>query len=74
MIGDDIGSAPAWEHDRVFVRWFFLLGGVAFLLVALFVRERPGEGADAVALTFGLMGFFWAVPQLIIMAARKWRE
>jgi hypothetical protein len=57
----------------VFVRWFFLVGGVLFLLVALYLRDRPGEGAQAVALTFGLMGFFWAVPQLVIMAAQKWR-
>ncbi len=57
----------------MFVRWFFLVGGVLFLLVALYLRDRPGEGAQAVALTFGLMGIFWAVPQLVIMAAQKWR-
>ena len=55
------------------VRWFFLLGGVLFLLVALFLRERPSEGSQAAALTFGLIGFFWTAPQLIIMAVQKWR-
>ena len=57
----------------MFVRWFFLGGGIAFLLVALFLRDRPGEGHQAVSLTFGLIGFFWVVPQLVIMAAQKWR-
>jgi hypothetical protein len=66
-------GCPAWHHDRVFVRWFFLIGGAAFLLVALYLRERPGESADTVALTFGLIGFFWLVPQLAIMAVQRWR-
>jgi hypothetical protein len=57
----------------VFVRWFFIIGGVAFLLVALYLRERPGESAQSVALTFGLIGFFWLAPQLAIMAVQKWR-
>jgi len=58
----------------VFVRWFFLIGGVAFLVAALWVRERPGDGNDATALTFALMGLFWAGPQVALMAAKKWRE
>jgi hypothetical protein len=55
----------------VFVRWFFLVGGIAFLVAALWVRER--SGSDAIALTFALMGFFWAGPQIALMAAKKWR-
>ena len=55
------------------VRWFFLVGGVAFLVVALWLRERPGEDNAAMALTFALMGFFWAGPQIVLMAAKKWR-
>ena len=58
----------------VFVRWFFLVGGFVFLLVALYLRERPGEAAGIAALTFGLIGFFWAVPQLVLMAVQKWRS
>ena len=58
----------------MFVRWFFLVGGVAFLMAALWVRERPGEGNDAIALTFALMGFFWAGPQLVLMAGRRRRS
>lgn len=54
----------------MFVRWFFLVGGILFLLAALYVRERPGEASDAMALTFGLMGIFWAGPQLILLARR----
>lgn len=57
----------------MFVRWFFLVGGVAFLLAALWVRERAGEGNDAMALTFALMGVFWAGPQVVLMAAKKRR-
>jgi hypothetical protein len=58
----------------VFVRWFFLVGGTAFLLLSLYLRERPGEAAGIVALTFGLIGFFWVVPQLMIIAVQKWRS
>jgi hypothetical protein len=57
----------------VFVRWFFLVGGVAFLMVALWLRELPGEDKDAMAMTFALIGFFWAGPQVVLMAAKKWR-
>lgn len=57
----------------MFARWFFLVGGIVFLLLALWVRERSGEGSDAIALTFGLMGIFWAGPQIILMTAKKWR-
>ncbi len=63
----------AWHHDRVFVRWVFLVGGVGFLLLALYLRELPSEAANSVGLTFGLIGFFWVVPQLVIMAVQKWR-
>lgn len=62
------------DHDPVFVRWFFLLGGFGFLLLALFLRELPNEGAQIVALTFGLIGFFWVVPQLIIMIVQRGRS
>lgn len=55
------------------MRWFFLVGGIVFMLAALYVRERPGEAADSVALTFGLLGFFWAAPQVAIIAVKKWR-
>ncbi|HUQ00216.1 MAG TPA: hypothetical protein VM093_07125 [Aeromicrobium sp.] len=55
------------------MRWFFIVGGLAFLLAALYVRERPGAAADGMALTLGLIGFFWAVPQLVIMLAKRWR-
>ena len=58
----------------MFVRWFFLVGGIAFLAAALWVRERPGDGSDAIALTFALMGLFWAGPQVVLMAAEKWRS
>ena len=52
---------------------FFIVGGVLFLLVALFLRELSNETAQIVALTFGLIGFFWLVPQLIIWVARNRR-
>ena len=53
------------------VQWFFIVGGAAFLLAALFLRELSGETAQIVALTFGLIGFFWLVPQLIIYFVRR---
>lgn len=53
------------------VQWFFVVGGAAFLLAALFLREIQNEAAQIVALTFGLIGFFWLVPQLIIWVARR---
>jgi len=68
------GHDDAWQHDGVLVRWFFLVGGVAFLLAALWARERSGEGNDATALMFGLMGIFWAGPQVVLMATKKWRS
>ena len=68
------GGDRAWEHDGVFVRWFFILGGMAFMLAALYLRERPGEESGAIALTLGLMGLFWAAPQLVIMAVQKWKS
>ena len=53
------------------VQWFFVVGGALFLLAALFLREMSGEASQIVALTFGLIGFFWLVPQLIIWFARR---
>jgi hypothetical protein len=53
------------------VSWFFVIGGSVFLLVALFLRELGGEAASIVALTFGLIGFFWLVPQLFIWFVRR---
>jgi hypothetical protein len=58
----------------VFVRWFFIVGGIAFLVAALYLRERPGENASSIALTLGLIGFFWAGPQLLMMAVKRWRS
>ena len=55
------------------VRWFFLGGGVVFLLLAVYLRDRPEEGAQSVGLTFGLIGFFWIAPQLLIIAVQKWK-
>jgi hypothetical protein len=55
------------------VQWFFIVGGAVFLLAALFLREMNNEAAQIVALTFGLIGFFWLVPQLIIWAVRNHR-
>ncbi len=55
------------------VQWFFIVGGSIFLLVALFLREMNSEVARIVALTFGLIGFFWLVPQLIIVMVRNRR-
>ena len=53
------------------VQWFFIIGGTLFLLAALFLRELHNEAAQIVALTFGLIGFFWLVPQLIIVVFRR---
>lgn len=46
------------------VRWFFVVGGFLFLLAGLFVREMSFDGADETALTFLMIGVFWAGPQL----------
>jgi hypothetical protein len=56
------------------VQWFFIVGGAAFLLAALFLRELDNEAAQITGLTFGLIGFFWLVPQLIFLAARNLRS
>jgi hypothetical protein len=56
------------------VQWFFVGGGVLFLLAALFLRELSGETSQIVALTFGLIGFFWLVPQLILLVVRNRRS
>ena len=56
------------------VSMFFFIGGALFLLVALFLRELNNEAAQIVALTFGLIGFFWLVPQLIIWVVRNRRS
>jgi uncharacterized membrane protein YhaH (DUF805 family) len=56
------------------VQWIFIGGGVLFLLAALFLREMNNEAAQIVALTFGLIGFFWLVPQLVIMVVRNHRS
>jgi len=53
------------------VQWFFIIGGIGFLLAALFVREMSFDGADAAALTFLLIGVFWAGPQLLMMWYRQ---
>jgi uncharacterized protein YqgC (DUF456 family) len=54
------------------VSWFFIVGGSMFLLAALFLREMGGgQAADSVALTFGLIGFFWLAPQLVIWFVRR---
>jgi uncharacterized membrane protein YhaH (DUF805 family) len=55
------------------VQWFFIVGGAIFLFAALFLRELQGQGAQIVALTFGLIGFFWLVPQLIILVVKNRR-
>ena len=56
------------------VQWFFMVGGAIFLMAALFLREMNNEAAQIVALTFGLIGFFWLVPQLIIVVVRNRRS
>jgi hypothetical protein len=64
-----------WQHVGMNpVSMFFLVGGALFLLVALFLRELNNEAAQIVALTFGLIGFFWMVPQLIIWVVRNRRS
>ena len=64
-----------WQHDGMKVtQWIFIGGGVVFLLAALFLREIDNEGAQITALTFGLIGFFWLVPQLIILVVRNRRS
>jgi hypothetical protein len=55
------------------VQWFFIAGGAIFLLVALFLREMNSEGARIVALTLGIIGFSWLLPQLIIVMVRNRR-
>lgn len=55
------------------VKWFFIAGGIGFLMASLFLRERSGDAARAMSLTFGLIGFFWLVPQLVILAVHKWK-
>ncbi len=50
---------------------FFLVGGTLFLLAALFFRELNHEAAQIVALTFGMIGFFWIVPQAILWYTRR---
>lgn len=53
------------------VRWIFIGGGTVFLLAALFLREIQNEAAQNVALTFGLIGFFWIVPMAILWLIGK---
>lgn len=55
------------------VRWFFMVGGGVFLLLAVYLRARPEEGAQIAGLTFGLIGFFWLAPQLLLLAGEKWK-
>lgn len=50
---------------------FFLVGGFVFLLVAIFLKELNNQTAKGVAFTFGLIGFFWIVPQLVIFLVRR---
>lgn len=50
---------------------FFFVGGTLFLFVTLFLRELNNEAAQIVALTFGVIGFFWIVPQAILWYARR---
>jgi hypothetical protein len=53
------------------VQWFFAVGGGAFILAALFVRELPYDGMNIVALTFAIIGFAWLVPMLIIWVSGR---
>ena len=72
---DADNGARRWQHVGMKSgQWFFIVGGAAFLLAALFLREMQSEAAEALALTFGLIGFFWLVPQLIFLAARNLRS
>ena len=50
---------------------FFLVGGFLFLLVALFLKELNNQPAKGIAFIFGLIGFFWIVPQVIIYLVRR---
>jgi hypothetical protein len=50
---------------------FFVAGGGLFLLVALFLGGMDNEAAQIVALTFGIIGFCWIVPQLIIFMRQR---
>lgn len=56
------------------VQWFFMIGGTLFLLAALFLREIQHQAAQIVALTFGLIGFFWLVPMLFLWFTEKYRS
>jgi uncharacterized membrane protein YhhN len=49
------------------VQWFFLVGGAAFLLAALFFREMSFDGAGIVTVTFGIIGVSWMVPSLLML-------
>ena len=55
------------------VKWFFIGGSAGFLMASLFLREQSGDGAQIMALTSGLIGFCWLVPQLVILAVQKWK-
>ncbi len=50
---------------------FFVAGGGVFLLVALFLTGMDNEAARIVALTFGIIGICWIVPQLIIFMRQR---
>lgn len=50
---------------------FFVVGGGLFLLVALFLGGIDNEAAQIVALTFGIIGVCWMVPQLIIFYRQR---
>lgn len=50
---------------------FFVAGGGLFLLVSLFLRGLDNEAAQIVALTFGIIGVCWIVPQLIIYLRQR---
>jgi hypothetical protein len=50
---------------------FFVAGGVLFLFVALFLGGMDNEGAQIAALTFGIIGICWIVPQLIIFLRQR---
>jgi hypothetical protein len=58
----------------VVVKWFFIAGGVLFLLAGLFLKERPTSAMHEAWLAFTLMGVFWAGTQLLIMAAQRWKQ
>ena len=50
---------------------FFVAGGGLFLLAALFLKGMDSEAAQIVALTFGIIGVCWIVPQLIILMKQR---